>query len=191
MDQHRAAAHGAVGAGVLVVVQTVETKPAQLGGAPADPGQQFDGGPPRAAGQRLEGGEILRVEQRVEHPLGQRPPDVLLFVVARRPVTPTQRDLVGQAGERAAGAGQTHRAGFAQETRQRAHHLVAAVAGQGAGGLQPGESGQERLHVGPVQGTRRRAVVGAAGQMLREQADRGEHGTHRGRCGRGEGVRRP
>jgi hypothetical protein len=69
VDQHRAGSALPVGVGVLVVVEAGEGQRAQLGGAPSDPGGQFDRGPDGGSGHRFEQGQVVRVEQLAHHGL--------------------------------------------------------------------------------------------------------------------------
>ncbi|MGH3260214.1 MAG: hypothetical protein ACRDOU_33250 [Streptosporangiaceae bacterium] len=96
VHEHRAGPALPVGAEVLVVVQAVEAKRAQLAGASPDTCTEFDGRPHRRSGQVLQSVQVARVEQLADHGLGQCPAGLVIAVRATRAFGASQYHVAGQ-----------------------------------------------------------------------------------------------
>ena len=99
--------------------------------------------------------------------------------------------MVGEAGKGLTVLGEAHGSAVPEEQGEEVHGPATDVARQAAGGLESCEPSQERLHVGPAEPGRPPTVIGAAGEELGEQPDRGEHVAHRGRALGAESVGGP
>ena len=148
-------------ADVHIEVQAVEGKRAQLGGAPADTGEQLHRGGDGGACEFVETMKVLGFEQLIEHDLRQRPADLVVAATGTWPLARADHDVVGQQGRLGAGVGQAHLPTVSKEPGQMVQAARAHRRRQDAHPFQVRQAGEERVDVTMAQGIRAQPGVGA------------------------------
>ena len=168
----------AVVADVDVIVQAGEAKGAQLGGAPADPGAEFDRGADRLAGEGLQEGEAVRREQLRHHDIGERVADGVVGPRAAGALTGPDGDAAGEPGQHPARLGQAHLPAVPEKPRDEMdRRLAAGLESWPERSRWPRRARKASTSRGERSGAG--ALVGAPGQVLRQQPDGADHRTHR------------
>ena len=146
----------AVGADVLIEVQAVEGKRAQLGGAPADTGEQLHRGGDGGPGECFEHGEGCSESSSWAITTSrQGAADLVVAAAGGGPLARADHDVIGQAG-RARAPGWV-RPISRQSRRNRATMVEAAVRirrRQRPACCRCAETGEERVDVAVAQGVR-------------------------------------
>ena len=166
VDEHGTGPPLAVVANVDVIVQAGEAKGAQLGGASADPGTEFDRGADRLAGEGLQEGEAVRREQLRHHDIGERVADGVIGPRAAGALTGTDGDVAGEPGQHPARLGQAHLPAVSEKPRDEMDRRLASRLGELAGAFEVAQTCEEGLDVEAAERSGVGALVGAPGQVL-------------------------
>ena len=144
VDEHGTDPALAAVANVNVIVQAGEAKRAQLGGAPSDPGAEFDRGADRLAGEALQEGEAVRREQLRHHGIGQRVADGVIGPRAAGALTGPDGDVAGEPGQYPARLGEAHLPAVPEKPRDEMDRCLAPAAWRAGRSVRGGRDGRGR-----------------------------------------------